>query len=449
MDPLIGRELAGSYRILRPIGRGGMSVVYEAEHLRLKDRFLAVKVLSPEGARNQDFFLRFQREAEILSALSHPNIIHVEDFNRTKEGCPYLVMELLRGETLMQRIRRMGRLPVEEARVVVRQVGEALAHAHDKGVVHRDLKPHNVFLQGEAARGSEVKLLDFGISKIKEGLQVTRSDGVILGTAAFMSPEQAAGQVSAIEHRSDIFSFAALIYYCVTGVRPFEGDSDDDIRRRVCRGDPAPASSKVPYLPRSLDHLFSKAMDRHKHKRHSHVHEFVAHFFEALGSMGEAGEGEGLRVTLPMVELQSKGKKGMQVLEDIADDLLGKEWPPDPMKEEQPTEDLEEITYERPKRPTAQRVKALKAEPMGYPSLDEILQAKEATAGILEGGEGEDPTEEDLLDPPEEDGGKARAHAKVKVRSREKRGKSTGILLFLVVMVLTAAMAAGAWFLLR
>jgi len=486
MDSLVGQTLADSYRILRPIGRGGMSMVYEAEHLRLRDRFVAIKVLSSEGASDETFFLRFQREAEILNQLSHPNIITVHDFNRTDEGNPYLVMELLRGETLMQRIRRMDRIPMEEVRVIIRQVGEALAHAHEKSVVHRDLKPHNVFLQGEAPRGTEVKLLDFGISKQKQGLLVTRNDGVILGTAAFMSPEQASGQISAIDHRSDVFSFASMIYLCLTGARPFEGDGDDEIRRRVCRGDPPPPTSLIPYLPRALDAVFARAMDRHKHNRYGHVDEFVAAFFEAAGAMGEAGEAEGLRVTLPLAELRSGSKRGMDALEEIADEIVGEQWPPEVMAGEEHTEEdlTEERTKERPKRPTAQRVAALRAEPMGYPNLEEIVAAKKATAEIDVLMEEEDPTDhEDETGPGGDestvdsrqstvDGGQAVAPdpapdpepapdpAPAPNPDPEPApapepvpdpapGSARGVLAFGVVLLLVAGLSVGAWFFLR
>ena len=371
-------------------------MVYEAEHLRLKNRHLAVKVLSPEAARDEAFYLRFQREAEILSELSHPNIVQVQDFARTEQGAPYLVMELLRGETLMQRLRRLDRIPVEEARIVVRQVGEALSHAHGKGVIHRDLKPHNVFLQGEASRGAEVKLLDFGISTMKQGLQVTRGDGVILGTSAFMSPEQAAGQISAIDHRSDIFSFASLAYLCLTGVRPFTGDSDDEIRRKVCQGEPRPASTLVAYLPSSLDAVLSRAMDKHKHLRQPRVTDFVADFFLALGGMGAAGEADGLRVTLPLAELRDSGKKGMEALGALADEIIGQEeaWPP-PTLEGEPPEEPDDPDEEptRPRRPTGKQVRGLKAVPTGYPALVDLKESARATADL------EDPGPSPDLDP--------------------------------------------------
>ena len=387
MDLLSGQTLADTYRLLRPIGRGGMSMVYEAEHLRLKNRHLAVKVLSPEAARDETFFLRFQREAEILSELSHPNIVQVQDFARTEQGAPYLVMELLRGETLMQRLRRMDRIPVEEVRVVVRQVGEALSHAHGKGVIHRDLKPHNVFLQGEALRGAEVKLLDFGISTMKQGLQVTRGDGVILGTSAFMSPEQAMGQIRAIDHRSDIFSFASLAYLCLTGARPFVGNTDDEIRRKVCQGNPPSVSSLIAYLPSSLDAVFARAMDKHKHLRQARVADFVADFFLALGGMGAAGEADGLRVTLPLAELRDSGKKGMEALEALADEIIGQDvvWPPTALPGQQlanPDDPDDEPT--RPRRPTGEQVQGLKAMPTGYPALEDLKESARATADIMD-----------------------------------------------------------------
>ena len=441
MPPLTGQTLAETYRLLRPIGRGGMSVVYEAEHLRLKNRHLAVKVLSAEAARDEAFYLRFQREAEILSELSHPNIVQVQDFARTEQGAPYLVMELLRGETLMQRLRRMDRIPVEEARIVVRQVGAALTHAHAKGVVHRDLKPQNVFLQGEAAAGAEVKLLDFGISTMKQGLQVTRGDGVILGTSAFMSPEQAMGQISAIDRRSDVFSFAALAYLCITGKRPFQGNSDEQIRRRVCRGDPPPVTSQLSYLPRGLDEVFSRAMDRHKHQRQSRIAEFVADFFVALGGMGEAGEADGLRVTLPLAELRDSGKKGLEALEALADDIIGhdEQWPPSALSEGDPTNDLDpDDEPTRPRRPTGKQVKGLKAVPTGYPALEDLKESEKATADVVD----QDPEQPDPPSPQPE-------NPQIQLPAPGDPSSNRGIYLFIGIFFLVAGLSTVAWWLLK
>lgn len=288
-EAFIGRELDRSYRIIRPIGRGGMSMVFEAQHLRLQDRRLAIKVLSLDWA-SEEVYQRFEREAQILAGLRHPNIVHLEDFNRTDEGLPYLVMEFLEGETLRQRHKRLGRLSLKDARAVLRQVGGALAHAHQRGIVHRDLKPQNIFIQKDAVEGTEVKLLDFGISKLTQGLGLTRTEGVVMGTAAYMSPEQASGRGSAVDARSDIFSIGSVMYLCLTGIQPFVGESDEAIRQQVCEMDPPSLTQRSPDLPPRLDAVLGRAMAKQRRNRYQRVEDFVAAFCEVLDG-GRPGQG--------------------------------------------------------------------------------------------------------------------------------------------------------------
>src|SRR5215470_14639176 len=224
----------GSYKITAPIGKGGMGEVYRARDTKLK-REVALKILPEAFARDPGRMTRFQREAEVLASLNHPNIAHVYGV----EECA-LAMELVEGETLA------GPLPIETALTYAKQIAEALEYAHDRGVIHRDLKPANVKITAEGV----VKLLDFGLAKATEdpaaAADVSNSPtltlgatsvGVILGTAAYMSPEQASGKIA--DRRSDIWSFGVVLYEMLSGKQTFGGESVSDTLASVLKLDPA------------------------------------------------------------------------------------------------------------------------------------------------------------------------------------------------------------------
>jgi Tol biopolymer transport system component len=237
-----GTEL-GTHKILALIGVGGMGEVYKAHDTKLR-RDVAIKVLPESFARDADRLARFRREAQLLASLNHPNIAtiyNIEDSNRTT----FLVMELVPGETLAQRIKRDGAVPVEETLTIAKQIAEALEAAHEKTIIHRDLKPANVKLTPEG----KVKVLDFGLAKAFAGDTSTEDmgnsptlsmaatmQGVILGTAAYMSPEQAKGK--AVDKRTDIFAFGAVLYELLTGKPAFHGDDVTDILGAVLRMEP-------------------------------------------------------------------------------------------------------------------------------------------------------------------------------------------------------------------
>jgi serine/threonine-protein kinase len=219
----------GSHEITALLGKGGMGEVYRARDLKLK-REVAIKILPEELARDADRVSRFQREAEVLASLNHPNIAAIHDLEETS-GTRYLVLELVEGETLAERITR-GPVPVEEALDIAIQICEALEAAHERGVIHRDLKPANVKLTPEG----KVKVLDFGLAKAYErgSSDVSLSNsptlsmaatnaGVIPGTAAYMSPEQAIGRQ--VDRRADIWSFGVVFWEMLTGKMLFTGDT--------------------------------------------------------------------------------------------------------------------------------------------------------------------------------------------------------------------------------
>src|SRR5262245_19130846 len=208
----------GPYEVVAPLGAGGMGEVYRSRGVRL-GRQVALKLLLPDYAGDDDRLRRFRTEAEAAGLLNHPNVVAVFDIG-THDGAPYVVSELLEGETLRQRLAE-GPLAPHKARDFALQMANGLVAAHDRGIVHRDLKPENVFITHEGV----VKLLDFGLAKLGgEGDPLPGSQpGAVLGTAAYMSPEQARGKPS--DQRSDVFAFGAVLYEMVTGERAFRGGS--------------------------------------------------------------------------------------------------------------------------------------------------------------------------------------------------------------------------------
>src|SRR6202163_334802 len=233
----------GSYEVLSQIGAGGMGEVYQAHDTKL-GRDVAIKVLPEAFAHDADRLSRFQREAKILASLNHPNIATIHGLEQSG-GTSYLVMELVSGETLQERVKRDGAVPIEEALDIAKQISEALEAAHEKGIIHRDLKPANVKLTPEG----KVKVLDFGLAKAFAGDTTTEDmsnsptlsmaatmQGVILGTAAYMSPEQAKGKV--VDKRTDIFAFGCVLYELLTGKQTFHGEDVTDILAAVVRAEP-------------------------------------------------------------------------------------------------------------------------------------------------------------------------------------------------------------------
>jgi serine/threonine protein kinase len=216
--------IAGKYRVRTKLGEGGMAEVWSAINVRTGREF-AIKLILPSLYRNQEAIDRFFLEAEAVGRLRHPSIVDVFDVGRTREGRPFLVMELLRGETLEQRLERKKTLSALETCTLISQLARALALAHQAGVVHRDLSTANVFFS-LSTDGTEVpKVLDFGVSKIADdrlGDRVKTGDGAVLGSPAYMSPEQARGAEN-VDHQSDVWSLGVLAYECSSGRTPFVG----------------------------------------------------------------------------------------------------------------------------------------------------------------------------------------------------------------------------------
>ena len=275
LDAMAGATLAETYVLRRCLGQGGMGVVYEAEHTRLPQRF-AVKLMRSDPRTRDEALLRFRREAEIACTLRSPHIASVVDFNQTDDGTPYLVMELLEGESLTTRLAR-GPLARDELLLLCRQVAAALTAAHERRVVHRDLKPDNVFLC--AARGAPfaVKLLDFGISRVESGEAAVTSTGAFLGTPAYMSPEQARGERS-VDARVDVHAFAVLLYEVVAGRRPFSGENVFELIGQITREMP-PA---IDGAPAALDQAIRRGLAKDREQRTATAQELAAEVEAAL-----------------------------------------------------------------------------------------------------------------------------------------------------------------------
>ncbi len=278
---LTGQVLAGRYRVLSQLEEGGMGTLYEAEHIRLRRR-VAVKVVARHLLEDEATLARFQREVDIVSQLHHPNIVQVTDFDTTDDGQPFLVMELLSGETLAQRMARLGTLPLQEVVHINWQVASALAAAHVQGVVHRDLKPANIYLLKAPGQPMFVKLLDFGISKPVDGGRKITGQLELVGTPQYMAPEQALGKK--IDARTDQFSLATIAYRMLTGRAPFVGERLADLLDSVINARFAPVSDFVS-VPAEVDTVIGKAMDRDPERRFAKVSDFAVGLANATTDM--------------------------------------------------------------------------------------------------------------------------------------------------------------------
>ncbi|MGZ3408308.1 MAG: serine/threonine-protein kinase, partial [Polyangia bacterium] len=224
---LIGQVLADRYRVMRLLGEGGMGQVYEAQHLNINKRF-AIKMLRPEVIGSPQSVQRFRQEAWAASSIGHENIVEIDDFATLPSGAVYLAMEFLDGQSLAERIRDGAPLAQQDALAVMIAVAHGLAAAHDKGIVHRDMKPENVFLARKSGR-VVAKILDFGIAKMTgndEPSNLTRT-GAIFGTPLYMSPEQAKGKPA--DARADVYAVGVILYELLTGSVPFGGESSVEI----------------------------------------------------------------------------------------------------------------------------------------------------------------------------------------------------------------------------
>jgi tRNA A-37 threonylcarbamoyl transferase component Bud32 len=291
-DPIVGKIIGERYRVIAPLGRGGMGAVYRVEHTMMKKE-MALKLLHPELGRLEEIARRFEREAEAAAKLDHPNIIHVTDFGRTGDGQLFLVMELLNGVALADVIRPDGvngqRLEVRRALDIERQILRALDRAHAVGIVHRDLKPDNIMLIERDGERDVVKLLDFGIAKMiataeEERGEVLTQAGVVFGTPEYLSPEQAMGEEA--DGRADLYSAGVVLYEMLTGRRPFEAPSKVAVVSMHITQKAMPVTQAAPEaaIPRALERVVDRAMAKKRDERFANAQEFL----QAIDAIGES-----------------------------------------------------------------------------------------------------------------------------------------------------------------
>jgi serine/threonine protein kinase len=278
----VGTLLDGAYRLTRLVYEGGMGTVYEAIQLRL-DKRVAVKVMVPGLAEHPEALARFRREVKITAKLAHPHIVQLLDFGATATGQPYLVTEFLEGEDLEQRLDRSGRLPLGTAMAILRQIASALVAIHAKGVIHRDLKPGNVLLVASDGITDFVKVLDFGVSKLATSGTNLTSASAVLGTPEYMSPEQAQGRPSEVDHRSDQWALACTAWRMISGYPAFTGAALDDLLTNIVTAEPPPLQALVPELRPHLDRVLRRALAKARSARYASI----AAFMRALESAAE------------------------------------------------------------------------------------------------------------------------------------------------------------------
>jgi len=292
-----GDVLAGKYRVERVLGVGGMGVVVEAKHLKLDER-VALKFLRERVMDEPDIVVRFLREARAVAKLKSDHVVRVRDVGNLDNGAPYIVMELLEGETLKERVKREGAMPPKQAVDFLLQACDAIAEAHSHGIIHRDIKPTNLFVSSRPDGRSIVKVFDFGISKVQTadadadaelGMTATTS---MLGSPLYMSPEQ---MVSArnVDVRSDIWSLGVTLYLFVAGVLPFKAETMPQVCALVLGEKPKRLDAVKPGVPKALADVVARCLEKDPDLRYCNVAE-LASALEPLGS--EASQGAAKRV---------------------------------------------------------------------------------------------------------------------------------------------------------
>lgn len=292
---MIGKVLGNRYEILEKLGGGGMAIVYKGRDTFL-NRYVTIKVLRPEFTSDEDFIRRFKREAQAVASLSHPNIVSIHDVGQ-EENIHYLVMEYVQGDNLKNVIRKNGVLAPELAVRFAIQVCEALEHAHENHIVHRDVKPHNILINGDG----RAKLTDFGIALEATASTITRTD-TIVGSVHYLSPEQARGEVPTPQ--SDIYAVGILLYEMLTGRQPYSGDSPIAVAIKHIQETPQPVNEVNQDVPEELAAIVMQAMEKKPKDRYKSAGELARYLELALEDTGQA------TVVLPTEEIIAMAEAG-------------------------------------------------------------------------------------------------------------------------------------------
>jgi serine/threonine-protein kinase len=307
-DPMLGEVLAGTFCVTKLLGEGGMGRVYEAEHVRLPRRF-AVKVMHESLSSNPEAVARFEREAQAVAKVGSDHVLEIVDVIRVRDGRPCLVSELLEGEELGNLLDRAGKLPLSTSITICRQVCRGLAAAHAVGVVHRDLKPSNLYVCNREYGAIHVKILDFGVAKMTDGADITRT-GMVVGTPAYMAPEQARGSAD-VDVRADVYAVGAVLYRLLTGSPPFSEADPALTLTKLLTEDPKRPRDLDRNIPEGVELLIQRAMARSPTDRPSSALELD----RQLGAFDET------RMSMPAIQSRQDSYP-MQHSETISVDVI-------------------------------------------------------------------------------------------------------------------------------
>ncbi len=295
-DELIGQTLNDTYVVESIIGEGGMGRVYRARHTRIHQKQFALKVVRPEFTRNAEVLARFRREAEAAACVSNPYVVGVYDVGRTAQGWEYMVCDYLDGIDLAAHIERVRRVSIESAVHIALRVCEGLEAAHEAGVIHRDLKPHNIFLlrdsTGHISARPDIRVLDFGLSRFQDaGDTALTKTGVIMGTPAYMAPEQARGE--RVDVRADVYGAGAILYVALTGQPPFKDETVQLIVLQVLGKEPVRPRALNPEIPENLELVIQRAMAKNPDERYPNMTELRRALEPFAGEMALARPNSG------------------------------------------------------------------------------------------------------------------------------------------------------------
>jgi serine/threonine protein kinase len=279
VDPLIGRVIGGRYLIEEKLSSGGMGMVYRCRHTVI-NRDVAIKFLLPVFSRDKVYRHRFLVEARVANQINHEHIVDITDFGETDDGFVYMVMEYLRGRSLGREI-AYGPIPVRRAIHIAIQIVQGLARAHDLGVIHRDIKPDNVFLITGQKDSDFVKLLDFGVARLAQELHIT-TRGTVLGTPEYMSPEQVRG--TELTASTDLYSVGCVLFEMLTGRIPFEGQEAVRVVKQMSEPPPLP-STRLSSIPQAVDEIVVKLLQKKPEGRHRDAHHLLENLQEIMQSL--------------------------------------------------------------------------------------------------------------------------------------------------------------------